>query len=188
MSFIFTNMFNLIKVTAWRTARLDRGHSHFAHGGNELLLQISVKWGRPEIHWLRQAITLTGLSPEPWAHIKKGPLFLIGLSSLTWLHCQQGKRLDQTSHRNVAIISRQENIFFRFLVFAGHRCDLWLVDIHNLKTVQNFSREFGYSTSYIYRLIKAEVLKSVSIDGVIFIDVSKLPVGFKKKAWFFCCI
>lgn len=50
-----------------------------------------------------------------------------------------------------------------------------------LKTVQNFSREYGYSTTYIYRLIKAGTLKSEVIDGVYFVDISRLPTDFKKK-------
>lgn len=55
------------------------------------------------------------------------------------------------------------------------------MEIDALKTVQNFSREYGYSTVYIYRLIKRGTLKSIIIDGVIFIDTSKLPMDFKKK-------
>lgn len=50
-----------------------------------------------------------------------------------------------------------------------------------LKTVQNFSREYGYSTVYIYRLIKKGLLKSVIIDGVKFVDTAILPADFKKK-------
>ena len=51
----------------------------------------------------------------------------------------------------------------------------------NLKTVQNFAREYGYSTVYIYRLIKKSFFKSEVIDGVIFIDISVIPDGFEKK-------
>lgn len=51
----------------------------------------------------------------------------------------------------------------------------------SLKTIQNFSREYGYSTSYIYRLIKDGKIKSEVIDGVYFIDMSRLPSDFKKK-------
>ena len=53
--------------------------------------------------------------------------------------------------------------------------------IENLKTVQNFSRQYGYSTVYIYRLIKQGKLKSVEIDGVKFIDMGSVPTEFKKK-------
>ncbi len=55
------------------------------------------------------------------------------------------------------------------------------MDIDNLKTVQNFSREYGYSTVHIYRLIKSGTLKSVVIDGVIFVDLSSVPKDFKRK-------
>ena len=55
------------------------------------------------------------------------------------------------------------------------------MDNLNLKTISNFSREYEYSTVYIYKLIKKGVLKSVSIDGVMFIDIDKLPTDFKKK-------
>ncbi len=50
-----------------------------------------------------------------------------------------------------------------------------------LKTIQNFSREYGYSTTYIYRLIKDGRLKAEVIDGVYFVDISRLPSDFKKK-------
>ncbi len=50
-----------------------------------------------------------------------------------------------------------------------------------LKTIQNFSREYGYSTTYIYRLIKDGRLKAEIIDGVYFVDISRLPPDFKKK-------
>jgi len=53
---------------------------------------------------------------------------------------------------------------------------------HNLKTVQNFAREYGYSTTYIYRLLKNGTLKAAVIDGVTFVDISKLPIDFKKKS------
>jgi hypothetical protein len=55
------------------------------------------------------------------------------------------------------------------------------METENLKTVQNFSREYGYSTVYIYRLIKKTLLKSVVIDGVIFVDTTSVPTDFKKK-------
>lgn len=55
------------------------------------------------------------------------------------------------------------------------------MNTESLKTVQNFSREYGYSTVYIYRLAKRGTLKSVVIDGVRFIDITQLPDDFKKK-------
>ncbi len=55
------------------------------------------------------------------------------------------------------------------------------MEITNLKTVQNFSREYGYSTVYIYRLIKKNIISSVVIDGVIFVDTAKIPKDFVKK-------
>ena len=42
------------------------------------------------------------------------------------------------------------------------------MNTESLKTVQNFSREYRYSTVYIYRLAKRGNLKSVTIDGVRF--------------------
>jgi len=56
------------------------------------------------------------------------------------------------------------------------------VQIEKLKTVQNFSREYGYSTTYIYRLLKNGILKAVDIDGVAFVDTTRLPKDFKKKS------
>lgn len=53
--------------------------------------------------------------------------------------------------------------------------------MENLKTIQNFSREYGYSTVYIYRLIKKGLIGSTTIDGVKFVDISKIPNDFKKK-------
>jgi len=54
--------------------------------------------------------------------------------------------------------------------------------VDNLKTVQNFAREYGYSTTYIYRLLKNGTLRAAVIDGVTFVDTSKLPNDFKKKS------
>jgi hypothetical protein len=55
------------------------------------------------------------------------------------------------------------------------------MQIEKLKTVQNFSKEYGYSTTYIYKLLKAGVLKAVDIDGVTFVDTERIPKDFKKK-------
>jgi len=51
-----------------------------------------------------------------------------------------------------------------------------------LKTVQNFAREYNYSTVYIYRLIKKNIIKSIEIDGVKFVDINSIPENFNKKA------
>jgi hypothetical protein len=55
------------------------------------------------------------------------------------------------------------------------------METKKLKTVNNFSREYGYSNVYIYRLIKNGVIKEIVIDGVKFIDMESIPADFKKK-------
>jgi hypothetical protein len=53
-------------------------------------------------------------------------------------------------------------------------------NIDKLKAVKNYAKQMGVSTAYIYKLISAEKIIAVKIDGVIFIDAfkySKLPTG-----------
>jgi hypothetical protein len=49
------------------------------------------------------------------------------------------------------------------------------VEINNLHTVKNYAGKHNFSTSYIYKLIRENKLKSVEIDGVQFIDIKKNP-------------
>lgn len=43
----------------------------------------------------------------------------------------------------------------------------------NLKTIKNFALSNGVTASYIYKMIKEGRMKSVSIDGIQFIDLQK---------------
>ena len=43
------------------------------------------------------------------------------------------------------------------------------VEINNLITVKTFAREWGISTSYVYRLIREGKMDSILIDEVHFI-------------------
>lgn len=47
--------------------------------------------------------------------------------------------------------------------------------IKNLKTIKNFALDNGFTTSYIYKLIRDQKIKSVVIDGVQFIDIVEFP-------------
>ena len=55
------------------------------------------------------------------------------------------------------------------------------MNIENLKTVKTIAHTYNYSQVYVYRLIKKGVLKTVLIDGIMFIDIESLPADFKKK-------
>lgn len=55
------------------------------------------------------------------------------------------------------------------------------VETDNLQAVKNYAAKHSFSTSYIYRLIREDKLKSVVIDGVHFIDVKKFPELPKSK-------
>jgi hypothetical protein len=55
------------------------------------------------------------------------------------------------------------------------------VEINNLHTVKNYAGKHNFSTSYIYKLIRENKLKSVEIDGVQFIDIKKNPEITKGK-------
>lgn len=44
-----------------------------------------------------------------------------------------------------------------------------------LKTVKNYAKMQGYTTAYIYKLIKESKMIAIVIDGVYFIDLSKYP-------------
>lgn len=54
------------------------------------------------------------------------------------------------------------------------------VNIENLLTVKNYSEKHRITTSYVYKLIKADKVEAVVIDGVQFIDVVKFPIPNKK--------
>ena len=44
-----------------------------------------------------------------------------------------------------------------------------------LKTIKNYAKMQGFTTAYIYKLIKENKMNAVVIDGVYFIDLSKNP-------------
>lgn len=54
------------------------------------------------------------------------------------------------------------------------------VSIENLLTVKNYSEKHRITTSYVYKMIKAEKIEAVVIDGVQFIDITKFPATNKK--------
>jgi hypothetical protein len=53
--------------------------------------------------------------------------------------------------------------------------------IKDYKTVHNFAKSKGVTVGYIYNLIKDGKIKAEVIDGMKFIDTSKVKVKFKKK-------
>ncbi len=48
-------------------------------------------------------------------------------------------------------------------------------ELENLKTASTYARMKGVSTSYIYKLIRDNKLKSIVIDEVIFINIKLYP-------------
>lgn len=58
------------------------------------------------------------------------------------------------------------------------------VDISRLMTIKNYALRENVTTSYIYKLIKAGIMRSLNIDGVQFIDVTEfktIPVVNRRK-------
>jgi hypothetical protein len=53
--------------------------------------------------------------------------------------------------------------------------------IKDYKTVNNFAKSKGVTVGYIYNLIKDGKIKAEVIDGMKFIDTSKVKVKFKTK-------
>jgi excisionase family DNA binding protein len=47
------------------------------------------------------------------------------------------------------------------------------IDIRNLKTVQNYAREYGVSRPTVYKMIEEGELKTVYIDGKLYIKLSE---------------
>lgn len=54
-------------------------------------------------------------------------------------------------------------------------------EYNNLKTINNYARQRNVTSVYIYKLIKAQRMESVKIDGVNFIDVKRFPQIPKTK-------
>lgn len=53
-----------------------------------------------------------------------------------------------------------------------------------LKTVKNFAKSFDVTPAYIYKLVKANIMEFVIIDGVRFVDTSvykTIPVLNRRK-------
>ncbi len=55
------------------------------------------------------------------------------------------------------------------------------VETQNLITVKSYARKWDITKSYVYKLIQSEDIKSISIDGVYFIDIVKYPKTPKTK-------
>lgn len=47
-----------------------------------------------------------------------------------------------------------------------------IVETDNLLTIANYAKLHEWTASYIYKLIKANKLKTVVVDGVQFIDMT----------------
>jgi excisionase family DNA binding protein len=54
-------------------------------------------------------------------------------------------------------------------IFALH-----MKQYQHLKTVQNFATMLDVTRSYVYRMIREQKIKAVEIDGVLFIDTTKV--------------
>jgi excisionase family DNA binding protein len=46
------------------------------------------------------------------------------------------------------------------------------IDIRNLKTVQNYAKEYGISRPTVYKMIEEGELKTVYIDGKLYIKLN----------------
>lgn len=46
-------------------------------------------------------------------------------------------------------------------------------ELNNLRTIKNFANSKGWTTSYIYKMIKENRIEPIIIDGVKFIDITK---------------
>ena len=58
------------------------------------------------------------------------------------------------------------------------------VDISNLVTIKNFALNYNVTPSYIYKLIKENKMRPVTIDDVQFINVkvyASIPVSNRRK-------
>lgn len=49
------------------------------------------------------------------------------------------------------------------------------IDINPLKTVKSYADMQKVTTAYIYKLCKSGRINPVTIDGVMFVDISKFP-------------
>lgn len=47
------------------------------------------------------------------------------------------------------------------------------IEIDNLRTIKNYANSKGWTTSYIYKMIKENKIMPVIIDGVKYIDITK---------------
>lgn len=55
------------------------------------------------------------------------------------------------------------------------------VDTTDLLTIKNYALKYNITPSYVYKLIKANDLKAVVIDGVQFIDTAKFSNAPTKR-------
>lgn len=58
----------------------------------------------------------------------------------------------------------------RLLFICGRLLSLGMVNEKALKTVANYAKLRDCHRNWVYQLIKAKKVKSVEIDGVLFID------------------
>lgn len=50
-----------------------------------------------------------------------------------------------------------------------------MMEINNLQTIKNYALAQGVTASYIYKLVKENKMKTVTIDNVQFIDTQAYP-------------
>lgn len=56
-----------------------------------------------------------------------------------------------------------------------------LIESNKLKTVSNFADEKKITRQHVYRLIKANEINSINIDGVLFVILDEKAKNFEKK-------
>ena len=55
------------------------------------------------------------------------------------------------------------------------------VIIDNLKTVSSFAKSMNITPAYIYKMVKENKMKTIEIDGVHFIDITKTKFSTTRK-------
>lgn len=56
------------------------------------------------------------------------------------------------------------------------------VETNNLMSVKNYADKEGVTASYIYKLVKKDIMELFEIDGVKFVEINKYPtIPFVKR-------
>lgn len=55
------------------------------------------------------------------------------------------------------------------------------IDTENLLNIKNYATKENVTPSYIYKLVKEGKMKTITIDGVQFINIKQYPVIPTKK-------